>query len=121
MVDIYIDDFIAVASRPYHHHTLQLLLWSASDVFQHDSHPDDSPVCKQTISASKIAIGDLSWSTQKLVLGWLIDTTAGTVVLPPHKVARLIELIDTYLPLHRTSRHRWQHLLGELHHMAMAI
>lgn len=44
-----------------------------------------------------------------------------TVTLLPHKAACLQELIDTYLPLHHTSRKFWQKMLSQLQHLATAI
>jgi len=52
---------------------------------------------------------------------WELRTHEQTLCLPEHKATRLQSLIDTYLPLRRTSRTKWQRLLGELRHMATAI
>jgi hypothetical protein len=120
-VDVYIDDFIALAHRLCPIHTLHHLLWAITRVFRHDPHPADSPHRKQVISASKLAQGDGAWSTEKIILGWLINTATGTLALPQHKEAHLLDRLHHFLGLRRTSRRKWQQLLGELRHMALAI
>jgi hypothetical protein len=56
-----------------------------------------------------------------VVLGWEIDTVQNTLHLQPHKAQRLHDLIATFLPLTRTSRRKWQQLLGEFRYMATAL
>ena len=70
---------------------------------------------------SKLNAGDSAWSTSKVILGWLIDTAAGTLSLPPHKAQRLCELLAQFVTCRRLSRKRWYQLLGELRHMSTAI
>ena len=58
--------------------------------------------------------GDVRWATRGTILGWDFDKTAGTLNLPPHRLARLYTLLDA-IP---TSRKRapfvvWHQLLGE--------
>jgi hypothetical protein len=119
--DVYMDDFIGISQPATAGQTLRAILWGIHSVFRGTPHPVDTPTRKQVISASKLAMGDGQWSTQKPILGWLVDTVAGTIHLLPHKAQRLHELLSTYLPLKRTSRKNWLHLLGELRHMATAI
>jgi len=120
-VDVYIDDFLAVAQPTRKTTTLRALLHAISSIFRHHRHVDDSPARKNTISNSKLQAGDGAWSTSKTVLGWLIDTEAGTIQLPPIKADRLHTLLHHFSLLHRTSRRKWYSLLGELRHMSMAI
>ena len=119
--DVYIDDFIGLAQQPTAARTLRILLNAISHVFRHDTHPDDRSVRKQTISASKLAQGDGCWSTTKVILGWELDTAAGTIRLPDHKAQRLLDLLQSFDTLGRTSRKKWYSLLGELRHMSTAI
>jgi len=121
VADVYIDDFIGLAQGPTSKRTLRAILHAIDSVFRTTSHPADSPNRKQIISESKLATGDGAWSTQKTLLGWFIDSAAGTLSLPEHKVDRLSALIHHFSSLHRTSRRKWQQLLGELRHMATAI
>jgi hypothetical protein len=120
-VDIYMDDFIALSQPLTTTHTLRACLHSIHSIFRGTPHPEDPPMRKEVISASKLAAGDGHWSTQKNILGWLVDTESASIHLLPHKAARLQQLIQTFLPLHRTSKRKWLALLGELRHMAMAI
>jgi hypothetical protein len=121
VADVYIDDFIGLAQGPTSKRTLRAILHAIDSVFRTTSHPADSPNRKQIISESKLATGDGAWSTQKTLLGWFIDSAAGTLSLPAHKVDRLSALLHHFSSLQRTSRKKWQQLLGELRHMATAI
>jgi hypothetical protein len=119
--DVYMDDFIALAQRPYCcrvlHHTLQGIL----SVFRDATHKDDPKTRRHIISTSKMAKGDATWSTQKVILGWLIDSAAGTLQLLPHKAQRLCELLSEFQAKQRASKRQWQSLLGELRYMATSL
>jgi hypothetical protein len=66
--------------------------------------------------------GDATWATHKIILGWLMDTCATTVHLPPRRVVCLFELLDSISPKQRrTMVNKWQKLMGELHSMVLAI
>ena len=70
----------------------------------------------------KLLQGDCSWSTVKLVLGWIIDTVNMTIQLPQHRIDRLWEIINS-IPRHqkRTSVKKWHKVLGELRSMSIAL
>jgi hypothetical protein len=121
LVDVYVDDFIGLAQHPFATHTLRALLHSIDKVFRGHPVPDDKPCRKTTISSSKLATGNGAWSTRKTILGWDIDTAAGAIGLPDHKADRLRHILQHFATLRRTSRKKWQSLLGELRHMAMVI
>jgi len=104
VADVYIDDLIGLAQGPTSTRTLRAILHAIDSVFRTTSHPADSPSRKQIISASKLATGDGAWSTQKTLLGWLIEFAAGTLSLPAHKVDRLSTLLHHFSSLQRTSR-----------------
>jgi hypothetical protein len=119
--DVYMDDFLDLA-QPACSKTIQrAILHSIDSVFQPNTLPGDAPNRKAVISQSKLDAGDGTWSTQKVVLGWLLNTVDKTLRLPQHKADRLHELRHHFLPLRRTSRRKWQHLLGELRHLTVAI
>jgi len=120
-VDVYIDDFLALAQQPTQTCTLHHTIASLLKIFRDDPLPQDPPLRRHIISESKVYKGDAAWSTNKAVLGWNIDTAAGTLSLPPHKADRLRTLLKEYQNKTRTSRRSWQRLLGELRHMATAI
>jgi hypothetical protein len=121
LVNVYMDDFIAVAQPARKHNTLRCLLHSISDVFRTSPHPNDKPSRKQIISESKLSKRDGAWSTRKNILGWDVDTAAGTLCLPQHKALRLIELIQTFQAKCHALRHHWSSLLGELRHMSLVL
>jgi hypothetical protein len=73
------------------------------------------------ISEAKITKGNATWSTQKTLLGWNINTATMTLTLPPHRQTHLLELLHTFSSKHRISRTKWQQLLGELWSMALAL
>ena len=83
---------------------------------------DDRPNRKEPVSVKKLLQGDACWATQKSILGWDLDTVAGTMRLPPHRVARLYSLLDAYPPTRRlVPIAEWQQLLGELRSMSAAL
>jgi hypothetical protein len=58
----------------------------------------------------------------KLVLGWIINTVCMTIVLPPHQVARLLEILTSFPSSQRwTSLKHWHAALGKLRLMALAL
>jgi len=55
------------------------------------------------------------------MLGWLIDTVACTISLPPHRQERLLLLLGTITKRKRASVQEWHKLLGELRSMSIAV
>jgi len=119
--DVYLDDFIGISQSPTADTVLKVLLNSISRIFRHDLHPADGHTRKQTISQSKLDKGDGAWSTEKVILGWLLNTAAGTIQLPRDKAALLTSLLSHFTSLKRTSRRRWYKLLGHLRHYSPAL
>jgi hypothetical protein len=120
-VDVYLDDFIALAQHNAMPPTLHHLVASIHQVFRASPHRDDPLHRTPIINANKMAKGEASWSTEKVILGWHINTATRTLHLPLHKQHHLHALLQSFLPKRRTSRQWWQSLLGELRHMATAI
>jgi hypothetical protein len=108
---------MAIAQTPRHQPLMHHLLHCIDQVFQ-DEH---SSPRRQIVSTSKLAKGDATWAMQKRILGWDVDTVMMTLQLPSHRLARLQEAIRHFMPLRRTSRHKWHQFLGELCSMAMAF
>ena len=76
----------------------------------------------EPISVKKLLKGDGTWETTKVVLGWLINTVAGTIKLPPHRVARLTKMLNLFPWLRRTcSKKDLQKLFSALRSMVIAI
>ena len=120
-VDIFVDDFVSLAQAPYLRRVRRALLHSIDDVIRPVSSTD-SPFRREPVSLKKLRQGDCSWDTIKLVLGWVIDTERMTLHLPPHRVERLWEILDSIPPSQkRTSVKKWHQVLGELRSMAIAL
>lgn len=123
VVEVYMDDFLQAAQgdRARRQATRGTLFESIDQVLRPLS-PDDRPERKEPNSTKKLAKGDACWSTSKSILGWLIDTSTRTIQLLPHRQDRLLALLHGLPPTQRrTSRRKWQQLVGELRSMALAI
>ena len=120
-VDVFVDDFCSFAQKPFLRRVRRTLLHAIDDVFR-PLDGDDSPLRREPVSLKKLRQGDCTWSTVKLVLGWIIDTVAMTIHLPPHRVERLWEILDS-IPRSqkRTSIKKWHKVLGELRSMSIAL
>jgi hypothetical protein len=116
-VNVYIDDFMAVAQRPQQAPVMHRLLHCIDQVFR----DDESSPRRQIISQSKLDKGDATWSTARRILGWDLDTATMTIRLPDHRLSRLKAAIQDLLPKRRTSRRKWFQFLGELRSMALAF
>ena len=93
-VDIFVDDFVGLGQQPTACRVRKTLLHAIDHVFC-PLGPDDSSFRQEPVSMKKLRQGDCSWSTIKLVLGWVIDTVAMTIALPPHRVDRLLEILHS--------------------------
>jgi len=121
-VDVFVDDFIALAQgRRGGRRVRRLLLHAVDDVLR-PLDATDSPFRREPVSLKKLRNGDCSWATVKLVLGWIIDTESMTIHLPPHRVTRLAEILAS-IPVtqKRTSVKKWHKVIGELRSMSLAL
>merc|ERR1711983_710027 len=83
---------------------------------------EDDEIRKDPISLKKLRQGDGALETCKVVLGWLIDTVAGTIELPPAKVERLRELLASFPRRRKTCPTKdLLKLVGELRSMIVAL
>ena len=123
-VEVYVDDFIGAAqgNKRARNNVRRLLMHAIDDVFR-PLEPGDPPARQEPISVKKLRLGDAAWSTQKEVLGWLIDTTSMTLRLPPCRQDRLHSILNQDVPRHRNriTVQDYHHLLGELRSMALAL
>ena len=121
--DVYIDDEILVAQGPAHplnkfcRQVFHINDW----VFRPNDGQDDPSIRREPISAKKLDKGDACWSTQKVILGWLIHTLEGTIELPPHRRDRLNILLQTALTRKQITMKEWQRILRELWSMVLGI
>jgi len=119
-VDVFVDDFIKAVQGWFNCIRVRRTTFHSIDlIFRPNDEHDDGR--KQPISEKKLRKGDDFWSTQKIILGWLIDTSSKTISLPPHRQVRILELLRSVVKRKRTSVKEWQKLLGELRSMAIAI
>lgn len=76
---------------------------------------------KQPVSEKKLRKGDATWSTRKIVLGWLIDTLRRTIELPAHRRQRLLHILQDARRRTRLLIRNCHRLLGEVRSMLMAV
>ena len=118
---IYLDDFIMSIqgnsnARLQH---LRRLLYSIDAVFR--PVEDDEEHRKHVPSIKKFLKGDAFLCLWKLILGWILDSYAHTLTLPPHRQARLQEIFDKLRHKKRVSEKLWRKVLGELRSMSIGI
>jgi hypothetical protein len=100
---------------------MRAALHAIDDVFRPLEH-DDPIHRKEPASVKKMLKGDAYWSQQKRLLGWEVDSLSSTLNLPPHRVARLREVLAWLQPPRtRLSRRKWHQLVGELRSMSPAL
>ena len=100
----------------------RILLRSLDRVFRPlDKH--DNKFRQEPASLKKMKQGDATWTTSKVILGsWLIDTTSKTISLPPHRVDRLREILNSIALNQKTiATNDWHKVLGELRSMSIAL
>jgi hypothetical protein len=121
--DVYVDDFIQlVQGPPPKRRQVQRQLLHTLDTVLRPLAASDHPHRQEPASVKKFLKGDGTFLTRKIVLGWLIDTVAMTIELPPHRVARLNEILASIGPERtRIALKAWQQVLGELRSMALGI
>ena len=121
--DVYVDDFLGLVQGGKARQTAvkRALLHSLDRVFR-PVDAADAEYRQEPASIKKLKKGDGTWATRKVMLGWLIDTVAGTIELPPHRVDRLREILRS-IPTHLRviEVQRWHKILGELRSMSIAI
>jgi hypothetical protein len=123
IIDVFVDDFLGAAQgSPDRLRRIRRILLHAIDTIFRPLDDADSPFRNEPASVKKMLQGDANWSTCKTLLGWIVDTTAMTLSLPPRRLQRLADILNS-IPRSqkRISIQRWHTVLGELRSMAMAI
>jgi hypothetical protein len=69
----------------------------------------------------KLLKGDGSWNTQKLILGWIMDTICQTIELPPHRKETLALIFEELVSARRVNSKKWASYLGKLRFVSVAI
>lgn len=121
--DIYVDDFLGLAQgNKWTRRAIKRVLFHSLDRVFRPLEPDDVPSRQEPASLKKLIKGDGTWTTNKVMLGWEVDTINKTITLPPHRVERLQEILHAIRPDQRyVPTQQWHKLLGELRSMAIAL
>ncbi len=121
-VDVFVDDFIKLAQGEATRRRVRSLLFHALDSTFRPNDFYDSVHRREPNSIKKLRKGDCSWSQIKQILGWIINTAAMTISLPPHRVERLAEILSSIPTTQkRCSVKKWHKVLGELRSMSLAL
>jgi hypothetical protein len=117
-----VDDFIGICQGNTSKSQVCRALLHAVDQVFHPNDKKDNSFCHKPVSLKKLKQGDCSWHTKKLILGWIIDTVAMTISLPPHRQQRLNDILHS-IPnsQKRISIKKWHKILGELRSMSLAL
>ena len=120
-VDVYVDDIGGLGQGQWKEKVNRTIFHSIDKVLR-PLVPDDSAHRQEPASESKLRKGDGCMATQKVYLGWLIDTRAMTIQLTTRRRLRLKEILsDLPRTRQRVSVKTWHKVLGELRSMALAI
>ena len=122
-VDVFVDDFLGAAqgSESSLSHTRRTLM-HAIDTVLRPLDASDIPSRTEPISTTKLLKGDANWATCKKMLGWIIDSHSMTLTLPPRRLQRLADILDSIPSTQRRlSLDTWSCLLGELRSMSLAL
>ena len=77
---------------------------------------------KQHISIKKLCKVNAAWSTQKVILGWAVDTVQQVRTLPLDHKEKLTSLLDSFtLGERKCACRHWHRLLGTLHITVLTI
>ena len=114
-VEVCLNYFIGITQGgPKERRQMTRHLFHTIDELFHPNNKDDI-ARGEPISLKKISKGDVVWSTQKVVLGWAIDSVKQVLTLPADHKTNLLALLDTIPPsVSRCSRRRCHKLLGTL-------
>jgi hypothetical protein len=121
--DVYMDDFLGLGQGSARKLSLiRRRLFHCIDRVLRPLSSEDPDTRQEPISTKKLSKGDAAWATRKVMLGWLVDSAAGTIELPPRRLSRLQDILLS-LPRRkkRIATKKWQQVLGELRSMARAV
>ena len=121
LTDVFVDDFIQIGQggRDRMAALRDHLLHAVDEVLSQPT-PDEKHRA-EAISLKKLLQGDGSWSTRKLILGWILDTVRQTIELPPHRKETLAKIFEDLKTRRRVSKKTWSSILGKLRFVAIAI
>ena len=117
-IDCYMDDIISVVQggTDRQHRvfdgTVRALKWLFPSL------PGD---LKDSVSVKKLVAVEGDWTCVKEVLGWILDTEAGTVTLPERKLEELLPLVNIPPTQRRMGRKDLERLVGKIRSMHLAV
>ena len=77
---------------------------------------------QEPASLKKMKQGNATWTTYKVILGWLIDTTNITLELPSHLADRFLKILNPIGPEQNIIATKdWYKVLGEQRFMLIAL
>ena len=121
-IDVFVDYFLGTTqgNKDRREEVKRALLHSLDNVLRPLS-PTDLPTRQDPASLKKMKQSDSTWETQKILLGWVIDSVRGTIHHPQHRVTRLTTMLQEVEGQRRVPKKHWRKLLGELRSMMLAI
>jgi hypothetical protein len=121
--DVYVDDFLGlVQGGARTRRQVKRALLHTLDTVLRPIDAQDSCFRQEPASTKKMEKGDATWSTVKMILGWILNTLDKTISLPAHRLLRLRDILSSISTTQRrVSLKKWQQVLGELRSMALAI
>ena len=96
-IDIFVDNFLGITlgNKARQEEVKRALLHTLNDVLCPLS-PTDLPTRQDPASLKNMKEGDSTWATQKILLGWVIDSVGGTIHLPQQRVTRLTTMLQVW-------------------------
>ena len=79
------------------------------------------PTQKEAATVKNMKKGEAAWVTRKTALGWVVDSLSKTLEMPPHHTERLQKIFDDLLDWKRAGQKQWEHVLGKLRFVSVAI
>jgi len=119
--DVFVDDLFGLVqgSQRCHKAFRCNLLHAIDEVFAQPT--DKEPNRQEAASVKKLKRGDAALTTQKLILGWILDTLRKTLELAEHHPAILASLFDEVQGRKRISQKCWESIIGQLQFMSLAM
>ena len=121
-VDVYLNDFISVfqGGPRERHQMLRHLFHQIDRVLRPNEEADNNR--KYSINLKKLEQGDGAWSTQKMVLGWDLESISHLLRLPPRRQEKVAATLVTIPRKARTtSLRKWRKLLGMLQRINLSV
>ena len=119
-VDVFVNDFIGIVqgSQCWCQNVWQCIMHAVDNVF---SQPDPTTAKHKEAISEKKLLKDGGWSQWKEILGWILDTSRGTLELTDWQKSRILAIFEDHHHKGQVGVKKWQQLLSELHFMGPAV